>query len=54
MDGISKISVMEKELFPIDLRICVKVVDAPCRKSTGPPDDPMYFIVLGNEKICEV
>jgi len=45
---------MQKELLPIDLRVCVEMIDTPCSEGAGPPDDPMDFIALGDEKICEV
>ena len=49
MDGIGKIAIVKKELFPVDLRICIEMVDTPCSEGAGPPDDAVDFIAFGNK-----
>ena len=49
---ISHIAIMEKEMDSINMRILVKMVNAPGIKCRSASNDAMHFISLSEKKFC--
>ena len=44
--GVGQVAVVQKEPYPLEMRILVQVVDSTGVESAGAPDEPVYLVTL--------
>jgi hypothetical protein len=54
IDRVSQVSVVEKQVYPVNMRILIKMVNASRVEGTGSPDNSMNLVTFRQQQVGQV